>query len=207
MIGSEKKTSGKAALSGRQATVTGRRCDWPGCQCPGDYHAPRSRQNLNEKLWFCLDHIRAYNAAWDYFSGMSAEQIDRYRRDSVTGHRPTWPLNGTPRDPEDRVREVFEIFANRRPGDGAANGSFEANGTDAGNRAKGPRERQAFSTLGLDETASLTDIKKRYKQLVKRYHPDACGSAKPDEERLKRIIEAYHRLTDDQALKPGNARQ
>jgi len=39
------------------------------------------------------------------------------------------------------------------------------------------RNRQALATLELPETASLQDIKKRFKQLVKRYHPDATGPA------------------------------
>ena len=43
-----------------------------------------------ERSWYCLEHIRAFNRAWDFFSGMSGEEIVRFQKDAVTGHRRTW---------------------------------------------------------------------------------------------------------------------
>jgi hypothetical protein len=48
-----------------------RLCDHPGCEAGGDYRAPRSRLELNHYYWFCLDHVRGYNAAWNYYAGMN----------------------------------------------------------------------------------------------------------------------------------------
>ena len=68
---------------------------------------------------------------------------------------------------------------------------------DTGLEDKAPRrqirnaERKAFGTLGLDETAEGDEIKARYKQLVKRHHPDANGGGKAAEEKLREIIQAY----------------
>ena len=51
-----------------------------------------------------------------------------------------------------------------------------------------------MAEMDLDESASLQEIKMRYKQLVKRYHPDANGGDKRAEERFKSISEAYNYL-------------
>ncbi len=57
----------------------GRQCDWPGCTEPGEFRAPGGRapgfDGPGDYRWFCLDHVRAFNAGYDYFSGMSPEEI------------------------------------------------------------------------------------------------------------------------------------
>ena len=60
-----------------------RRCDHPDCAEAGEHRAPRDR-GLKEYYWFCLEHVRAYNAAWDYFRGMSATEIEACRKLSKT---------------------------------------------------------------------------------------------------------------------------
>ena len=50
-----------------------------------------------------------------------------------------------------------------------------------------------YKTLGVDRTASTDDIKKAYRTLAKRYHPDGQVG---DEARLKTINEAYAVLSD-----------
>ena len=47
-------------------------------------------------------------------------------------------------------------------------------------------ERKAFDTLGLDIDAAAADIKARFKELVKRHHPDANGGDRSLEDRLLR---------------------
>ncbi|MGH6981781.1 MAG: molecular chaperone DnaJ, partial [Stellaceae bacterium] len=67
-----------------------RACDHPGCAGAGEYRAPRSRDALNEYYWFCLDHVRSYNAAWNYYAGMNEAQIEAELRKDIVGHRPSW---------------------------------------------------------------------------------------------------------------------
>ena len=55
-------------------------------------------------------------------------------------------------------------------------------------------ERKALETLLLPETASKSDIKSRFKELVKRHHPDSNGGDKASEEKLREIIQAYNYL-------------
>ena len=141
-----------------------RRCDWPGCVAGGDHRAPKSPHELDSHYWFCLIHAREYNAQWDFFAGMSREEIEAFQRNNATWHRPTWPLG-------DR-----------------------ANPTQRQEKRGDHRTRQALAELQLGAEVGLKDIKNRYKQLAKRYHPDANGGDKRAEERLKRINEAYEYL-------------
>ena len=61
-------------------------------------------------------------------------------------------------------------------------------------RRVGALERRSLDALGLDETATGPEIKQRYKELVKRHHPDANGGDRSTEDRLRSIIEAYNTL-------------
>ena len=70
----------------------GRLCDTPDCLAAGEYRAPKSRSQLNDYYWFCLDHVRDYNRSWDYCAGLTPEQIESLVRADVTWQRTTWPL-------------------------------------------------------------------------------------------------------------------
>lgn len=171
-----------------------RRCDWAGCYGEGMHRAPRSVDALEDYLWFCLEHIRQYNAQWDYFKGRSMDELEAYRDAAMTGHRPTWPIGQTreshaPAGPDWRVRDPIDILK-ARPGMG---NPFES-AARARNRATlSPKLRRALDRLGLDETASVAEIKTRYKSLVKKYHPDSAGGP-GSEDHLKQIIQAYSDL-------------
>ncbi|MEX2629865.1 MAG: hypothetical protein WD341_07995 [Tistlia sp.] len=71
-------------------------CAHPGCTAAGDFRAPAGRDRLRDYLWFCLEHVRAYNSAWDYFAGLSSDEIERIRRRDCTWDRPTWKLGSGP---------------------------------------------------------------------------------------------------------------
>lgn len=53
-----------------------------------------------------------------------------------------------------------------------------------------------YRALGVSETASAEEIKKVYRGLAKRYHPDANPNNKAAEEKFKEISEAYYVLSD-----------
>ena len=55
-------------------------------------------------------------------------------------------------------------------------------------------ERKALHALGLESDANATDIKAKFKVLVKRHHPDANGGDRSCEDRLREIIQAYNYL-------------
>jgi hypothetical protein len=160
----------------------GRHCDYPGCADGGGYRAPKSRDSLNEYWWFCLDHVRDYNARWDFYKGMTPDQIEAQTRDDTGWQRPTWPLGrlGQKFFDEEHLRDPMEGLAARR-----AKAAERM-------RAVTPAElREPLNTLGLEWPVSLDAVKTRYKELAKRNHPDANGGDRKAEERLKTINLAY----------------
>ncbi len=174
-----------------------RLCEWPGCETLAEFRAPRSRTRLRDFRWFCLDHVREYNAAWNYFAGLDEGEIEHIRQRDTVWHRPSWPL-GSAANGDDgrdgttwRGRESF--FRESRDDFGLFGESPEAAAPD-------PERDQALAALDLDRAATDNDIKARYKALVKKYHPDANGGCKASEERFKAINNAYTYLTKaDQA--------
>lgn len=165
-----------------------RPCDVPGCTGEGLHRAPKARDRLNDYFWFCLDHVREYNKAWDYYAGMSETEIERHLRQDATWQRPTWPM-GFWRVQENKIRE--SVFRDFGLGDDAGDGERARTETRA--RMRTPEE-DALILLDLDPPVDFARIKARYKELVKLHHPDANGGDKAAEEKLKLINQAYTTL-------------
>ena len=172
-----------------------RGCEHPGCEADGIHRAPRSRDSLNSYYWFCLEHARSYNAAWNFFAGMKQSEIEDYLHADLTWHRPSWPLGGGVRMNAawkgDALNDPFRVFG-ARAGGGNGAAADEARETPAG-------EREALAILNLSPSASATEIKARYKELVKRLHPDVNGGDRQAEDQLKVVIEAYRALSGRRA--------
>jgi len=167
-------------------------CQWPGCADAGTHRAPKGRLREREYWHFCLAHVRDYNQSYNYFAGMSEDAVARYQKDAVTGHRPTWKMGinsstdrfqggEMPSDPFDVMREF-----------GGGRSRPERPKPEA--RPIHNAERKAFDTLGLEVDAAADEIKARFKELVKRHHPDANGGDRSTEDRLVAVIQAYNYL-------------
>jgi hypothetical protein len=172
---------------------TGLRCDSPGCEAPGEYRAPMGRLREGQYFCFCLAHVREYNNSYNYFSGMSDEAVARYLKDAAIGHRPTWAMGvkrgaaGFRTDGPRPQDYADPLGVHRR----------RHHGTRAGETHSprySPVTMRALEALGLDDTAGAEAIKTRYKDLVKRHHPDANGGDRSREEKLREIIHAYRTL-------------
>ena len=166
-------------------------CAVEGCTEAPDYQAPRSREALSEYIWLCLDHVRAYNTAWDYYAGMSEDEIEAHRRADTTWRRPTWPFGAREANGRRRIRDPLSVL------DGEPEPEI-----DRGDRlfTATPSEREALSTLGLTPPVSGESVKARYKELVKALHPDANGGDVRAEERLKLVNQAYNTLKGSKTL-------
>jgi curved DNA-binding protein CbpA len=176
-------------------------CQWAGCDRPGTHRAPKGRGREGEYWRYCLDHVRAYNHSYNYFAGLSDDDVIAYQKEALTGHRPTWRMG---------------MNASRRAG-GAPSGEHSGRGAGftwhdpfgffggAGERER-PHpevpegrtvrnaERKAFEALGLEVDASAAEIKARFKELVKRHHPDTHGGDRSFEDRLRAVIQSYNYL-------------
>lgn len=163
------------------------KCDHHECTAPGEYRAPKSRHTQEGYFYFCLEHIRSYNKTWDYFKGMSPDEVMAHRISDITWRRPTWNAKG-----QARLHQVSEhpfcdapiglIHVVKTPG------SFPPP------RRHSPEEKAA-KALSLEYPFSQESLKKRYLYLVKTYHPDRNSGCKKSEETLKQVTVAYKILT------------
>ena len=170
-------------------TVT-QACEWPGCDGAGEFRAPRSRDALNEYRWFCLDHVREYNRNWNYYRGMDEMEVEADIRRDTVWQRPTWKLGSG---------EGFNV-TNARLFDplGVGDAARDADARSQQQQAPktDPRVSRALAVFGLEIPVTVDVVKARYKELVKRHHPDANGGTKAAEEEFKKISEAYEALMD-----------
>ena len=188
---------------------TGKICDHPACEEPGEFRAPGANGNSfdgpGEWRWLCLDHVREFNAGYDWFEGMSAEEI-------LTAQSPVngWAsetrafrgaggvgagVDGMPRwadydDPLDAIgaRAAGIKSRARREAEMAMDGRFSR------------EEAEALETLGLGLETDRRRLRKRYSDLVRRYHPDRNGGDRRHEARLGRVVEAYQLLRKSGAI-------
>lgn len=176
-----------------------RPCAHPGCPEPGEYRAPLYRPGSAFApaagpppfQYFCLAHVRAFNASWNWFEGMTAEEIWQ-----AQSPYPRW---------EREVEALARTSDPRRP----AAGLDDPIGVlrwKAGARAPArlPREeRRALEVLGLPETATPAEVKRRYRALVRRYHPDSNAGDRRHEGRLMAVRDAHDRLMRSRHFNPG----
>jgi hypothetical protein len=173
----------------RRAKSEGPVCDWAGCKEKATHRAPKGRGREKEQWRFCLQHVRDYNQSYNFFAGMSDAAVMAYQKDALTGHRPTWKM-GTGKG---NVRPDFSKF-------GADPFGLFGEGfrTEQTARAATPpvrnAERKALEALGLEPGVTKVQVKTRFKQLVKRHHPDANGGDRSSEDRLVEIIQSYNYL-------------
>lgn len=172
----------------------GRLCDRPGCPEAGEFRAPGPRRSSfdgpGDYRWFCLEHVREFNAGYDWFEGMTSEEIMRAQSPingwerETRAFSPTAGIDQAPRwaDFSDPLEAIAKRARARRP----------AERVDG--RVVTPEERRALDVLGLPLDADRTALRTRYSQLVRRYHPDRNGGDRSHETRLQLVVEAYQLL-------------
>ena len=169
-----------------------KRCAADGCIAKGIYPAPKSRHALRDYLWFCLDHVRAYNKSWNYYEGLQGAALEAEIRRATTWERPSWKFTtGKPGD------EMFDDTLNL---------------FDFENREKGQRhqsltaeERRAWQIMQMTPVNDVETLRKQYTQLAKKNHPDRNGGDEKAEERLKEINLAYDLIRKSLKAKNSNA--
>jgi DnaJ domain len=172
----------------------GRSCDAPGCCEAGEFRAPGIRSpgfdGPGDWRWFCLDHVRAFNAGYDYFAGMSMGEILAAQsplhgwQSEVRAFSPTAGIDSAPRwgDFVDPVEAISARARRRRPAERKDGGTVT------------PDQRRALDLLGLSLDADRRELRNRYSQLVRKYHPDRNGGDRSHETRLQQVVEAYQLL-------------
>lgn len=172
-----------------------RACDQIGCKRAGAHRAPKGRDRQGEYWFFCTEHAADYNKRWNYFAGMSDAELADYQAKEETGHRPTWTFRSGRLDHYSSAMRGFRA--------GRTSDPFSMFGTEGEAAASGPVKQRrrltrlqalALEAMSLDENATAPDIRTRYAELVKRWHPDSNGGDRGAEEQLQRVIKAYQTL-------------
>lgn len=197
--GKRSRSAAKAKQAAPERDAHAPDCQWQGCEKRGTHRAPAGRGRDGEYFFFCVDHVRQYNQNYNYFDGMSDNEVASFQRDAMTGHRPTWKM-GADKGPGD------EKGTAGRPDPAGASTGHDPHGFFAWRakqaREKGkkrqrrlkPLEKKALDALLLSEAATKDEIKAQYKSLVKQHHPDANGGDRRSEEKLREVIQAYNHL-------------
>ena len=168
-----------------------KKCDIKNCKEKGKFKAPKSRIRLNEYYFFCLKHIKEYNKSWDFYKGLTVNQIEESMRDDTVWDRPSWPLKGS----QHNIMEQLNQFMSNNYkdfDDKVINNSFFNNKLI--NETFSTEHNKALKVLGLYLPLTIGKIKKKYKKLVKIFHPDVNDSDKEAEEKFKEINKAYRVL-------------
>jgi hypothetical protein len=172
------------------------RCAVPGCDGPGEYKAPLQPANFDGPgAWrfLCLDHVREHNAKYNFFEGMTAEEISDAQSPLAGWERPSRKFATNGADPPPSWSDFTDPLD-------AISGRFGRNRAAAAGSRFTKGERRALSVLGLGEDADRHALRKRYSGLVRRYHPDKNGGDRSHEGRLGEVIEAYQLLRKSLAL-------
>lgn len=170
----------------RDHSISIRFCDHQGCEQEGIYPAPKSRQQLRDYYWFCLAHVREYNAKWNYYAGMNEIEIEEQRIHATKWERPTWPLG-------QKLKQHIHVQYHADP-----LGFFEEAMDEAYKHYRnatwfpeGSSENKALKTLDLYWPLTHGELKRRYKELAKKHHPDTNHKDPHATEKFKHINAAY----------------
>ena len=165
-----------------------KKCDKQDCEKKGEFRAPKSRVMLNEYFYFCLDHVKEYNKSWDFYKGLSVNQIENSMREDTIWNRPSWPLKGNPYKVIEQINNFFSDDTNDLNLNENDNNFFKNKLLD---ETLTKEESKALNILNLELPLTLDKIKKNYKKLVKIFHPDVNGNNKKAEEKFKEINQSY----------------
>ena len=144
---------------------------------------------------------REYNQSYNFFQGMSDDDVLRYQKDALTGHRPTWKMGtGNKTDPgrfyTESAIDPFSMFR-EMGGHGRADqiAGQARNPHDPQCRAQGIQYARARARARREPRSRRNSM-----TLVKRHHPDANGGDRSTEDRLVEIIQAYNYLKSSRLL-------
>jgi len=161
-------------------------CEWENCNENGEFKAPTEKDNSKNFKWLCESHIKLFNKKWNYFEGMSESEIANFLKADLTWHRPTQEFGSSD--------NFFNILWNN-----ALSDKFNIFNKDESlhvnkRRKLDEKDKDAFMIMGLEFNADWTTIQKKFKTLVKKFHPDKNLGNRKYEDKLKKITLAYSHL-------------
>ena len=161
-------------------------CEWENCEQSGDFKAPIEKDNSKNYRWLCEEHIKLFNKSWNYFEGMNQNEIEIFIKSDITWHRPTQKFGSSD--------NFFNILWNNALNDKFNFFKQENNINNLNGTKLYEKDKDALRIMELELNASWPIIQKRFKTLVKKFHPDKNAGNKQFEDKLKKITLAYSHL-------------
>ena len=161
-------------------------CEWSNCKEIGKFKAPLERDNYKNYEWLCEEHIKLFNKNWNYFEGMSQNEIENFLKSDLTWHRPTQKFGSSD--------NFFNILWNNALNDNFNLFKGEKIYKDSKYNRLNEKDKDAFKIMGLEINTEWLIIQKKFKTLVKKFHPDRNAGNKEFEDKLKKITLAYSHL-------------
>lgn len=209
-VTADKRRRARNRGAGGEIASEARKCEWRGCSNPGLFRAPKSRHELNEYRWFCEDHIRDYNKAWNFYEGWSEAELARQSRAEAGWERPTWKLgqrpirsDGAPGHADGRAwarrgfRDPLEVLGENA----TINPGGKAEAERRRTRLLPKNEQSALDILGCSATMTKVEIRKRFRALVKDLHPDMNGGGRKEEDRLRDVVWAWDQIKGSRSFR------
>ena len=183
-IGASKKRRGGA--SGPAAEPDTLVCEHKGCDQTGDFKSPKHGGGFHQ---FCQRHAAEYNKQWNFFDGMTDSEAKAFSKSAEYGHRKTWKFGTGPIGSKGKLRSGDpRMWA-------GIHGADEAKIKAAQKKTGRTRlQIRALTDLDLPETAAPIEIRERYSDYVKRFHPDVNGGDRSSEHKLASVIKAFKTL-------------
>tara|TARA_B110000238_G_scaffold105052_1_gene114438 strand:- start:2 stop:535 length:534 start_codon:yes stop_codon:yes gene_type:complete len=147
-------------------------CNNPDCNELGIYPAPKSRNNLKDYYYFCIDHVRDFNKSWNYFAGLNEEELEVEIRKAVTWDRPSWKFGTNALN--QNFQKAFKFFDEKKNRDQ--------------NHVICKKLNHSFKILEISPDSTLKEVKTKYKLLAKKWHPDAQQNTKDKHNKDKFVI-------------------
>ncbi len=160
-------------------------CDWENCNNIGSYKAPVERDNSKKYRLLCLEHIKIFNKNWNYFENMNDQEIEFFIKSDLTWHKSTKKFGSS--------ENFFNILWNNALED-KLNIFNSSNFKDFKKTKISQTDKDALHVLELNDNVKWEQIHLKFKELVKKYHPDKNQGSKKFEEKLKKITLAYSQL-------------
>ena len=161
-------------------------CEWENCRESGKFKAPQEKDNSKNYKWLCKEHIKLFNKNWNYFEGMSQDEIEDFLKSDLTWHRPTQKFASSD--------NFFNILWNNALSDKFNFFKQEKMANDFAVRKLSEKDKDAFRIMELELNADWSIVQKKFKTLVKKFHPDRNAGNKRFEDKLKKITLAYSHL-------------
>tara|TARA_Y100000590_G_scaffold350320_1_gene402189 strand:+ start:394 stop:912 length:519 start_codon:yes stop_codon:yes gene_type:complete len=161
-------------------------CEWENCNESGKFKAPLERDNSKDYRWLCEEHIKSFNKNWNYFDGMSQAEIENFLKSDLTWHRPTQKFGSSD--------NFFNILWNNALSDKFNLFNENKIFNSLNGKHLNEKDKDAFKIMGLEFNTDWSSVQKKFKTLVKKFHPDRNSGNKQFEDKLKKITLAYSHL-------------